>query len=131
VLLIVTRRMGDVLLAAPLVRSVRAAWPNAAVDVLVFDATREVLAAHPDVRRVLTVPERPGIVWHVRFLFRLFRNRYDVALSCVASDRPTLYAIVGGRWRAGLVVPAGRRAGSTGFSPVRSRSTTSTRTPSP
>jgi len=90
VLLIVTRRMGDVLLAAPLVRSVRSAWPEAAIDVLVFDGTREVLSAHPDVRRVLTVPERPGIAQHVRFLFRLFRNRYDVALSCVASDRPTL-----------------------------------------
>jgi heptosyltransferase-3 len=110
VLLVVTRRMGDVLLAAPLVRSVRAAWPHAAIDVLVFDGTREVLSAHPDVRRVLTVPERPGIAQHVRFLFELFRKRYDVALSCVASDRPTLYAVVGGRWRAGLVVP-GRTSG--------------------
>jgi heptosyltransferase-3 len=110
VLLVVTRRMGDVLLAAPLVRSVRAAWPQTEIDVLVFDGTREVLAAHPDVRRVLTIPERPGISQHVWFLLRLFRNRYDVALSCVASDRPTLYAIVGGRWRAGLVVP-GRTSG--------------------
>ena len=110
VLLIVTRRMGDVLLASPLVRSVRAAWPEAAIDVLVFDGTKDVLAAHPDVRRVLTVPERPGMVEHARFLFRLFRNRYDIALSCVASDRPTLYAVTGGRWRAGFVVP-GRTSG--------------------
>ena len=104
-LLIVTRRMGDVLLASPIVRSIRAAWPEAAIDVLVFDGTKDVLAAHPDVRRVLTVPERPGVVEHVRFLFRLLRNRYDIALSCLASDRPTLYAVAGGRWRAGLVVP--------------------------
>jgi heptosyltransferase-3 len=110
VLVVVTRRMGDVLLALPLVRSIRAAWPEVPIDVLVFDATREVLSAHPDVRRVLTVPERPAITQHVRFLFRLLRNRYDVALSCVASDRPTLYAVVGGRWRAGFVVP-GRTSG--------------------
>ena len=110
VLLIVTRRMGDVLLASPLVRSLRAAWPDVAIDVLVFDGTKDVLASHPAVRRVLTVPERPGWVAHLRFLYRLFRNRYDVALSCVASDRPTLYAVLGGRWRAGLVVP-GRTAG--------------------
>ena len=110
VLLIVTRRMGDVLLASPLVRSLRAAWPEVAIDVLVFDGTKDVLAAHPEVRRVLAVPERPGWVEHARFLFRLMRGRYDVALSCVASDRPTLYAVLGGRWRAGLVVP-GRTAG--------------------
>ena len=110
VLLIVTRRMGDVLLASPLVRSIRAAWPDTAIDVLVFDGTKDVFAGHPDVRRVLTVPERPKLVEHLRFLYRLFRNRYDVALSCVASDRPTLYAIAGGRWRAGFVVP-GRTSG--------------------
>ena len=110
VLLIVTRRMGDVLLASPIVRSIRAAWPDAAIDVLVFDGTKDVLAAHPDVRRVLTVPERPGLREHLRFLFHLYRNRYDIALSCVASDRPTLYAVVGGRWRAGFVVP-GRTSG--------------------
>ena len=110
VLLIVTRRMGDVLLASPLVRSIRAAWPEAAIDVLVFDGTKDVLAAHPDVRRVLTVPERPAFGEHLRFLLRLFRNRYDIALSGVASDRPTLYAVVGGRWRAGFVVP-GRTSG--------------------
>ena len=100
VLLIVTRRMGDVLHASPLVRSLRAAWPDVAIDVLVFDGAKDVLASHPDVRRVLTVPERPGWIEHLRFLFRLFRGRYDVALSCVASDRPTLYAVFGGRWRA-------------------------------
>lgn len=110
VLLIVTRRMGDVLLASPLVRSIRAAWPKTSIDGLVFDGTKDVLAAHPDVRRVLTIPERPATVEHARFLWQLFRNRYDIALSCVASDRPTLYAVIGGRWRAGLVVP-GRTSG--------------------
>lgn len=108
VLVIVTRRMGDVLLAAPLLRSIKAAWPQAAIDVLVFEGTKNVLAAHPDVRQVLTVAERPGAFEHVRFLFSLFR-RYDIALSCVASDRPTLYAFLAARWRAGLVVP-GRTA---------------------
>ena len=32
VLIIVTRRIGDVLLATPLVRSVKRAWPQAALD---------------------------------------------------------------------------------------------------
>lgn len=103
VLVIVTRRLGDVLLALPLIRSIKAAWPQAAVDALVFDGTKDVLAGHPDLRRVVAVPERPGIVEHTRLIFGLFR-RYDIALSCLESDRPTLYAAVAGRFRAGLVL---------------------------
>jgi heptosyltransferase-3 len=99
--------MGDVLLAAPLLRSLKAAWPQAAVDVLVFESARDVLAGHPDVRRVLAVPERPGILQHAALLFRLLR-RYDVALSCLTGDRPTLYVALAGRWRAGLVMPGPR-----------------------
>jgi heptosyltransferase III len=102
VLIVATRRIGDVLLATPLVRSVKRAWPQAAVDALVFAGTEGVLAANPDVRRTLTVPERPGVGAHLAFLARLAR-RYDVALSTQHGDRATLYAWLAGRWRAGLL----------------------------
>ena len=106
-LIVVTRRIGDVLLATPLIRSLKRAWPDAAIDVLVFAGTEGVLAANPDIRNVLTVAERPAPVSHVALLLRIAR-RYDVALSLVPSDRPTLYAWLAGRWRAGLV-PAERK----------------------
>lgn len=102
VLVIATRRIGDVLLATPLVRSVKRAWPQAAVDALVFAGTEGVLAANPDLRRTLTVPERPGPLAHAAFLARIAR-RYDVALSIQHGDRAALYAFVAGRWRAGLL----------------------------
>jgi len=102
VLVVVTRRMGDVLLASPLIRSIKAAWPQAGVDALVFAGTQGVLAANPDVRRVITVAERPGLLAHLAFAAGLLR-RYDIALSCLAGDRPTTYAFVAGRWRAGMV----------------------------
>jgi len=63
-----------------------------------------VLAANPDVRRVLAVPERPGWMAHLVFALRLLR-RYDVALSTQYGDRPTLYAFLAGSWRAGLLMP--------------------------
>ena len=103
VLVVVTRRIGDVLLATPLMRSLRRAWPQAGIDALVFAGTEGVLAANPDVRRVITIAERPTLAEHLALLARIAR-RYDVALSLVPSDRPTLYAAFAGRWRAGLVV---------------------------
>ena len=103
VLLIVTRRIGDVLLATPLMRSVRQAWPEAALDVLVFEGTEGMITANADVRRIIKVPERPGFGRHLALLARLWR-RYDAALSLVPGDRPTLYAFIAGKWRAGLLL---------------------------
>ncbi len=103
VLVIVTRRIGDVLLATPLIRTLKAAWPDAQLDVLVFDGTEGVLSANPDVRRVLVVPERPKPLQHIVFIVKLFR-RYGLALSLLPGDRPTLYAWIAGRRRAGLSI---------------------------
>ena len=104
VLVVVTRRIGDVLLATPVLRSLKAAWPQSSVDVLAFAGTQGFLMGNPDVRRVLTVPERPGLIEHARLLKGIAR-RYDLALSLVPGDRPTLYAWIAGRRRAGLLVP--------------------------
>jgi len=107
VLVIVTRRIGDVLLATPVIRSLKRAFPRAALDALVFEGTEGVLAANPDLRRTLTIPPRPTLAQHLAFIARLFR-RYPVALSLVPGDRPTLYAYLAGRWRAGLLLDTPR-----------------------
>ena len=53
VLVVCTRRIGDVLLATPVVRSLKRAYPEAAIDMLVFEGTQDVVAANPDVHRTL------------------------------------------------------------------------------
>lgn len=103
ILVVVTRRIGDVLLTTPLIRSARRAWPDAKIDALVFAGTQGVLASNPDVNAVLTIAERPGAGEHLALAARLWR-RYDLALSVVPSDRPTVYAGLAAPWRAGLVL---------------------------
>ena len=104
VLIIVTRRIGDVLLATPVFRSLRSAWPDATIDTLVFSSTADVLLSNADVNTIHKIPERPGLLQHIVFIANLFR-RYDLALSLVAGDRPTLYAWCAGRQRMGLLLP--------------------------
>ncbi|HYK16067.1 MAG TPA: LPS core biosynthesis protein, partial [Burkholderiales bacterium] len=74
VLVVVTRRIGDVLLATPLIRALKRAWPQAAIDVLVFDGTQGVLPANPDVHDVLTVAERPHPREHLDLAKKIFRR---------------------------------------------------------
>jgi len=53
ILIISLRRIGDLLLTTPLIRSVRRARPEAQIDVLVFDGTAGMIAGNPDIDRIL------------------------------------------------------------------------------
>jgi heptosyltransferase-3 len=102
ILVICTRRIGDVLLATPAVRALQLAYPHAAIDMLVFDGTQDVIMANPDLRSVLTIAERPTLGKHLGLLRRIWR-RYDLAVSLLSGDRPTLYAWAAGRTRVGTL----------------------------
>ena len=101
-LVICTRRIGDVLLATAAVRALKLAHPQAAIDMLVFDGTQGVITANQDLRYVLLIAERPTLSQHLRLLRRIWR-RYDVAVSLLSGDRPTLYAWAAGRTRVGTL----------------------------
>lgn len=109
ILVVCTRRIGDVLLATPAVRSLKQAYPGASIHMLVFAGTEGVLKANPDLDEILTIPERPRLGAHLRFLARLWR-RYDLALTLLVGDRPTLYAWIAGRRRGGMVSTARKQS---------------------
>ena len=103
-LVVCMRRIGDVLLATPVVRSLKAAYPQAAVDMLVFSGTEAIVQASPDLRKVWTLPSTPTLSESIR-LVRSLWQQYDVALSVLAGDRPTFFARIAGRHAVGLLVP--------------------------
>jgi heptosyltransferase-3 len=104
ILLVCTQRIGDVLLATPLARSLKRAWPQAELDFLAFKGTEGVLAGNPDISRVLAFPQRTD--WRGKLSqFRQLWRHYDLAASTIATDRARLYGRVGGRFRVGFVTP--------------------------
>ncbi|OQW30854.1 MAG: hypothetical protein A4E19_08900 [Nitrospira sp. SG-bin1] len=106
-LVVCTRRIGDVLLATPVVRSLKAALPHLMIDMLVFEGTQAVVAANPDIHRIWTIAERPSIGKHIMLLASIWR-RYDLALSVLAGDRPTFHAWVAGKYRLGTLLTDGK-----------------------
>ncbi len=100
VLVVALRRLGDVLLTTPLIRSVKRAYPGAAIEALVFAGTEGILSGNPDLAGVLTTPERQNSRDAIALLGRLWR-RYDLALTTQTGDRPTFLAWLGGRQSAG------------------------------
>jgi heptosyltransferase-3 len=104
ILLACPQRIGDVLLATPLARSLKRAWPEAGLDMLVFEDTAAVLDENPDIAKVIVVPRRAGFAARINELRGLWR-RYDLAVAPLATDRARLYAWAAGRRRVGLVNP--------------------------
>ena len=109
VLVVVTRRIGDVFLAGALLRSLKRAWPGARLDMLVFQGTEGVARTHPDVTEVIAVPERASLAANLALIARLWRT-YDLALSTSPSDRPTLYAWAAGRRGIGIMQAGAKHA---------------------
>jgi heptosyltransferase-3 len=109
VLVIAMRRLGDVLLTTPLIRSVKRAFPSASIEALVFAGTEEILTGNPDLAGVIAVPERLGFDGSLRLVRRLWR-RYDLALSTQSGDRPTTLALLAGRQSAGPIGATGSSA---------------------
>jgi heptosyltransferase-3 len=107
ILVVATQRLGDVLLATPLIHSLRLAWPHAHIAAVVFADTDSALAANKDVNVVLTIARRPALRDHLRLLRQLWRE-YDLAFSTACGDRPTLYACIGGKRRVGFVAPGAK-----------------------
>jgi heptosyltransferase-3 len=102
ILVVALRRLGDVLLTTPLIRSLKRAYPDAAIDVLVFKGTEGILAGNPDIAAVIAMPARPAPAETLAFARRLWR-RYDLAFSTQSGDRPTLFAWAAGRRSIGFV----------------------------
>ena len=102
IVLITLRRLGDVLLATPLLRSLRRAYPDASIDVLVYTSQQGMLEGNPDCNRVIAVEPYPGRAGYAALLRGRLR-RYDLALTTQTNDRSHLYAWLLGRRRVGLV----------------------------
>jgi len=109
ILVVALRRLGDVLLTTPLIRSLKRAYPGATIEALVFRGTEGILAGNPDIADVVTMPERPSAGESLGLLRSLWRT-YDLAISTQSGDRPTLFAWGAARRSVGFVDAEGLAA---------------------
>ncbi|MBA5868996.1 MAG: hypothetical protein GDA68_03175, partial [Nitrospira sp. CR2.1] len=92
ILIIKLRHIGDVLLATPVLRGLREAYPDARLTMLVNRGTEGVLAHNPDVDEVLCLEKGS---WQDQFTFvHLLRGRgFDAVLDLTDGDRSAIIGL--------------------------------------
>ncbi|MBL1265034.1 glycosyltransferase family 9 protein [Methylomicrobium sp. RS1] len=106
ILLIAMRFLGDALLTTPLIHSLKQAFPEAKIDILIYRNTAGMFEGNPDINRIIATPHRPKFRDYLEFIPRIFR-RYDLALAVQAGDRPFIYSLIAAPCRVGAVPPKG------------------------
>ena len=98
ILVIATRRIGDVLLTTPLFHALRKAYPTAQLDVIVFKGTEKILEGNADISNIIGTSAKPDWSEYKTILSRIW-HKYDLSISTLAGDRPSFYAFLGSKNR--------------------------------
>jgi heptosyltransferase II len=116
ILLLRIERIGDLIMALPAIRDVRAVAPDAEIDLVVGAWNAELASALPYVTRVLTMTPRwlargeggASLPALVRTAMSWRRRSYDVAINFEPDIRTNLLlALAGARWTAGWTTGGG------------------------
>lgn len=102
ILVVTLRYLGDTLLVTPLLNSLKQAYPNAQIDVLLYENTAAMLVGNPAISNLITTVAKPGWQDHIKTYQRIFR-RYDLAVCTQTGDKPTLYSLLAAPVRIGFV----------------------------
>jgi lipopolysaccharide heptosyltransferase III len=98
--------IGDILLATPLFRSIRASEPDATIDVMCYPGQEGILEGNPDINSTVVISPKPALRELIATFRRLFR-KYDVAITNAADDRVHLYLLLLGKKRISVTLKGG------------------------
>lgn len=118
ILIIKSRHIGDVLLTAPLVATLRLRHPHAHIAALVKPGTEAMLQDHPGLDELLLFPKRShgeGLLTYFRrwsgWVLDLRRRRFDWCINTTEGDRGILTGFLAGAGRrTGVMRPKDRKA---------------------
>jgi heptosyltransferase-3 len=95
ILIIKLRYIGDVLLATPTVRAIKAAWSDVRVTMMVNRGTEDVLSGNPDIDEIVVL-DKGSLEAQGRLIAGLRRRRFDTVIDLTDGDRSAFLSWVSG-----------------------------------
>lgn len=95
ILIIKLRYIGDVLLATPAVRAIKAARPDVRVTMMVNRGTEDVLSGNPDLDEIMVL-DKGSLAAQWRLIAGLRRRRFDTVIDLTDGDRSAFLSWISG-----------------------------------
>jgi len=95
VLIIKLRYIGDVLLATPTVRAIKAARPDVRITMVVNRGTEDVLSGNPDMDEIVVL-DKGSLAAQWRLIAGLRRRRFDTVIDLTDGDRSAFLSWISG-----------------------------------
>jgi predicted lipopolysaccharide heptosyltransferase III len=95
VLVIKLRYIGDVLLATPTLRAIKAAWSDVRVTMMVNRGTEDVLSGNPDIDEIVVL-DKGSLAAQSRLIARLRHRQFDTVIDLTDGDRSAFLSWVSG-----------------------------------
>ncbi|WP_274872518.1 putative lipopolysaccharide heptosyltransferase III, partial [Serratia marcescens] len=116
ILIIKLRHHGDMLLVTPVISSLRQNYPQAQIDVLLYQETQEMLASNPELSTLFAIDRqwkkqgaRAHLGHELALLRRLKAQRYDLVVNLADQWRSAILTrLTGARIRLGFDFPKRR-----------------------
>ncbi|QIU90963.1 putative lipopolysaccharide heptosyltransferase III [Yokenella regensburgei] len=113
ILIIKLRHHGDMLLVTPVINELKQQYPNADIDVLLYEETRDMLAANASIHRIFAIDrnwKKAGVRYQLGQEWQLLRQlrsqRYDIVLNLADQWRSAIITrITGAPVRLGFAFP--------------------------
>ncbi|PMG82561.1 hypothetical protein BCU83_07015 [Vibrio breoganii] len=102
ILVLSTMLLGDSLLTTGLTRSLRRAYPDSQIDVLVTRNGHLAFNGNPDINNIVYLDKKPSFKDLLGFAVKNWRQ-YDLVLNDRISDKPMLYTWICGKQRIGFI----------------------------
>lgn len=98
ILLIKLRHHGDMLLTTPVINALRQRYPQANIDVLLYQETRPMLESHPDIRQLHIIDRN----WKKEGGWQKFRHEMAL-ISAVRACHYDLVINLADQWRSAII----------------------------
>ena len=95
ILIIKLRYIGDVLLATPMVRAIKAAQPDVRVTMMVNRGTEDVLSGNPDVDEIMVL-DKGSLAAQSRLIAGLRGRQFDTVIDLTDGDRSAFLTWISG-----------------------------------
>ena len=95
VLIIKLRYIGDVLLATPTVRAIKAAQPDVRITMMVNRGTEDVLSENPDLKEIVVL-DKGSLAAQSRLIAGLRSRRFDTVIDLTDGDRSAFLSWISG-----------------------------------